>query len=64
MADYKIESFELLQEKINEEIEILESIYTDDNIILGKANEAQVADADASTQESGDTGEVADEDIN
>ena len=40
MADYKIESFELLQEKINEEIEVVESIYADDNIILGKAAEA------------------------
>jgi len=37
---YKIESEQELEQKINEEIEVLESIYCDDNIILAKVSPA------------------------
>lgn len=54
-GEYKIETKEELIEKINEEIEILESIYADEGVIL---SQPQLVDAEAvSTGSSGKSNE-------
>ena len=54
MSDgYKIENKEQLIEKVQEEIEILESIFDGEGIVLKKPEEIVAADADVSTCESG-----------
>jgi uncharacterized protein YqeY len=50
---YKIESREELLDKINEEIEILESIFADEGLVLAKPTVVEASEADLSTNSSG-----------
>ena len=50
---YKIESKEELIQKINDEIEVLESIFDGEGIVLKKAEEMACSEADVSTSGSG-----------
>lgn len=50
-------------EKINEEIEVLESIYADENVILQAPTPCEVAEPDASTSSSGELAEEKDENV-
>lgn len=64
MADinnFKIETEQELIEKINEEIEVLESIYADENVVLQKPTPCEVLEPDASTSSSGELAEEKDE---
>lgn len=54
---YKIESKEQLQEKINEEIEILESIFDGEGLVLAKPTVVDASEADLSTNSSGNGNE-------
>lgn len=54
MSDaYKIESKDDLIEKINEEIDVLESIFDGEGIVLKRAEEVACSEADVSTSGSG-----------
>lgn len=58
-GEYKIATKEELIEKINEEVEILESIYADDGVVLATA---QIVDAEAiSTGSSGQSNQDEDQ---
>jgi hypothetical protein len=50
---YKIDSKEELIQKINDEIEVLESIFDGEGIVLKKAEEVACSEADVSTSGSG-----------
>lgn len=52
MEVYKIESEQELLEKMNEEIEMLESIFPED-VIMEKISKVEIDEADASTNGSG-----------
>ena len=61
MADnYKIDTEEALLEKINEECEVLESIYAGEGAILAKPSVFDLAEADLSTNSSGKSNEEED----
>ena len=49
MDSYKIETKDELIEKISEEIEVLESIFDGEGIVLKKAEEITCSEADVST---------------
>ena len=55
---YKIETKNELIEKISEEIEVLESIFDGEGIILKKAEEILCSEADASTSGSGSQDDI------
>ena len=56
MADvYKIETKEELLEKLNEEIEILESIYDGEGVVVEQPKETGVMEQDVNTESSGMT---------
>jgi hypothetical protein len=50
---YKIDSKEELIQKINDEIEVLESIFDGEGIVLKKAEDVACSEADVSTSGSG-----------
>lgn len=66
MADinnFKIETEQELIEKLDEEVEVLESIYADENVVLQKPTPCEVGEPDVSTSSSGELGEEKDENI-
>ena len=61
MNNLKIETEQELIEKIKEEVEVLESIYADENVVLQQPTPCEVVEPDASTSSSGELGEEKDE---
>jgi hypothetical protein len=57
MAEYKIESQEQLLEKLNEEIEVLNSIFDGEGVVLQAPTIVVCNDADAATADSGKSNE-------
>lgn len=55
---YKIETKDDLLEKISEEIEVLESIFDGEGIVLKKPEEINCSDADVSTSGSGSQDDI------
>ena len=55
---YKIETKDELLEKITEEIEVLESIFDGEGIVLKKAEEIACSEADVSTSGSGSQDDI------
>ena len=55
---YKIETKEELLDKISEEIEVLESIFDGEGIVLRKAEEIACSEADVSTSGSGSQDDI------
>jgi hypothetical protein len=50
---YKIETKEELIDKINEELDVLESIFDGEGVVLKRAEDSNCSDADVSTSGSG-----------
>jgi hypothetical protein len=55
---YKIESKEDLIQKINEELDVLESIFDGEGVILKKAEEVTCSEVDVSTSGSGSQDDI------
>jgi hypothetical protein len=63
MNNLKIETEQELIEKIMEEVEVLESIYADENVVLQQPTPCEVVEPDASTSSSGELGEEKEENV-